>query len=490
MQLSFLSNQTHATTPLQWPIIILVGGFLGAYAIAFSMLDTDWALLSLVAIVGAVGVVILGEVKKPLIIAMLFDIPIPIDQFFRLRTDGGHGGIEGYVVSITTICLVALYALWLAELFAKRTQPRSSRSDGYMFWAVLPLIALIGAGALSAAVAKDTEMVYFELFLLVQMLLVFVYVVGNIHTFDDLIFIFQWVVIAAAVHSLIMIGITFYGSTFELGNMIKIRLDKGYRVGGTIGGPNSAAGYLELIIVPTLSLVLLPVSRSLKFIGFASFALMTVAILLTQSRGGWAAFALSMALFFVVACYRGWIPISTLFILGFVALAVGIGFYGTLVTRITGDDNGAFAGRLPLITVAFNMISDNPILGIGMNNFSVELLNYARLDKAFLWRHVVHNKFLLVWAETGTIGFVAFCLFLLNSLIRGWKTWTLQNKYFSPLALGFVAAILGHMLHMNVDIFQGRSLVQMLWLTSGLVVVLHRLAKENKSEFQSEALVV
>ena len=60
---------------------------------------------------------------------------------------------------------------------------------------------------------------------------------------------------------------------------------------------------------------------------------------------------------------------------------------------------------------------------------------------------------------------------------RGWQCWKLQDRFLSPLALGFTAAIIGHMIHMYVDLFNGRPQVQLLWLIAGLVDALGRMEK-------------
>lgn len=462
---------------LQWLCVAVVGISLGLYVNFFDRLPTDRAVLGLVAVFGLAGVVIMGQLRKPLLIALLFDIPVPIDQYFGLRFNPIDGGILGYNVSITTICLIGLYILWIAELLSNRFDwSVGNASSLSTLTAAWPLMLFLAVAALSIVVATDKEMAFFSLFLRSQIFLLFIYIVGTVKTYDDLMFIVMWLLIGAIFYGLIMIGLLAYGSSIEFGSFIDARFDKGGRVGGTIGGPNSAAGYLELLIVPSLSLFLLPVSRWLKSLALCSFTLALIGMLLTQSRGGWVAVSISLVIFFVVAYYRGWIPFTVLFCLSLIVIGVGFFSYDLIFDRLTGGDNGAVEGRLPLIWVAFNIIQRHPFLGIGPNNFTVVLLQYAQLDNAFIWLNVVHNKYLLVWTESGTLGLVAFLGFLFTTLSRGWRAWLSQNPYVAPLALGITAAIAGQMAHMMFDIFQGRSLVQLLWILSALIVVLYRFA--------------
>ena len=70
--------------------------------------------------------------------------------------------------------------------------------------------------------------------------------------------------------------------------------------------------------------------------------------------------------------------------------------------------------RLELISASFQMIKENFLLGVGLNNF---IPNLVKVSNSFVnsWElQPVHNIFLLVFAETGLIGFLGFCLFLIN----------------------------------------------------------------------------
>ena len=47
-------------------------------------------------------------------------------------------------------------------------------------------------------------------------------------------------------------------------------------------------------------------------------------------------------------------------------------------------------------------------------------------------------------------------------------------------ALGFTAAILGHMAHMFVDLFNQRWQVQLLWLIAGLITAIYIVGENTK----------
>lgn len=115
---------------------------------------------------------------------------------------------------------------------------------------------------------------------------------------------------------------------------------------------------------------------------------------------------------------------------------------------------------IPLMRLAFSIIADHPILGVGSNNFPVATLGYlsGELRSQLAFRFIAHNKCLLIWAETGSL-----------DLRRSWRScsapcagcWKAGDQLLSPLALGLAAGIAGEMVHMNVDTFRNRPTQQL-----------------------------
>jgi len=147
-------------------------------------------------------------------------------------------------------------------------------------------------------------------------------------------------------------------------------------------------------------------------------------------------------------------------------------FQDTIAARLVGSEGSSAETRLQMMRLAMKIIKDHPLLGVGANNFAVMIPHYATPEFTG-WLHTVHNKYLLVWAEAGLGALVAFLLFLLTTVRHGWRSWKLDDPLLSPLALGFIAGIVGQMSHMFLDLFHGRPQVQGLWLVAGLIVAIY-----------------
>jgi O-antigen ligase len=242
------------------------------------------------------------------------------------------------------------------------------------------------------------------------------------------------------------------------------------RVAGALGHPNLLAEYLAMLLAPALSLTMTNLPFRFKVLGVSAFGWGAWAILLTMSRGGLLALVVSTILFCVAASRQ---RKSLLAVPCFVSAAVLLfGFYTGFGSRFS-DDGGAAAARVPLAFTALEIIRDHPLLGIGADNFTTVVGHYAYV-RTFRgdWLATVHNKYLLVWSETGLIGLAAFLWLLTSSLRASWRGWKRRDPLFAPLYLGFGVALAGEMVQMAVEPFNMRSSVQLLLLIVALLVAM------------------
>ena len=459
---------------LNWAVVGAVSLVLGVYAIIAPTLSRQWMVLSLAAVMFPFIVMIVGNVRRLLLAAILLDIPFQMDVYLFYREDTAQfGALGGLMVSVTTMALAILYALWFVERLTKAPEPRS-RS---LFRTSLPLGLYVAFGLLSMLAAQDIELSIFQIFFLGQMCLLYIYVVGTVKSRQDIVFIITILLIGLVLESLIMIGLKIIGYNIKIG-IIKAVID-GNRVSGTLTAPNIASSYLSLTLAPAMGIILTRLDQKYKWLAVIAFGLGVIALFLTLSRGGWVTLVLSVAILCLLAWHRGWLSPTIPIAIVIIAILVAILFQQALMDRIFGDDGGSAHSRVPLMKIAFRIISDNPLLGVGINNYAIAMRPYLILESANVWLFTVHNKYLLTFAEIGTGGVIAYIWFLLATIRRGWQCWAFGDRLLSPLALGFAAAIAGQMIHMNVDIFNARPQVQLLWLVAGLITAMHHLASEG-----------
>jgi len=436
-----------------------------------------------------------GWVPRLLLAIVILDIPLQFQiHFFYREDDAARGALGGLNFSVTTMALAGLYASWFLRAVANRTEARPPLHVS------LPLTLYLAISALSMLVARDVALAFFELFLLLQLYLVYFYVANFVRTREDVLFVVSFLLVGCVLASLAIINIKLaggyppivWGRPWGLPTRVQFEDYGGgsfMRIGGTIGSANNAGGYFSILLSLAASVLFTKLGRTHKWLAAVALGLGGVALILTFSRGAWVAFAMSFSAicFFFARRMRAlsWkAPAAGIVLLALLFLP----FYGVVHERLFGDDRGSAQSRIPLMKLAFRIIVDNPLLGVGSNNFPVAMDRYIIPELRGGFVYAVHNKYLLVWAETGTLGLLAYLTFLLGSLRKGWQCWHLDAGLLSILGIAFAAAIAGHMFQMGVDVFNGRPVAQLVWLVGGLLTAMRRITATPAAQ-ESHALV-
>jgi len=427
-----------------------------------------------------------GYVQKALFAIVILDIPFQLGtHLFYREADAVSGALAGVSVSLTTLALFGLYTSWFLQTLENRNhKPRTPTIFN------LPLLFYLGFTALSLVVARDVRLSSFELFLLLEMYLVFLYVANFVRTRADVLFVVFFLLVGCLMESLLMIALRFGSVPSGLWGPVHIRVDTQRngeltRVGGTVGSPNEAGAYLSLMLSLAFSVLFTDARRKYKWLAAAVLAFGGTALIFTLSRGAWISLITAVVLFCLSLWRRNGYSLKGPMVFLSILLLLYLPFHGAVETRLLADDNGSAESRIPLMNLAFRIIADNPILGVGSNNFSTVMDAYLTSEFRQGFLYTVHNKYLLVWAEIGIVGLLAYLAFLFGALRKGWACWKQNDRLLSTLALGFTSAMIGNMVHQSVDIFHDRPATQLLWLVAGLLFALHAILRSQSAAFDA-----
>jgi O-antigen ligase len=326
------------------------------------------------------------------------------------------------------------------------------------------------------------------------MYLVFRYVVHFARTRRDVLFVVSCILAGCLIESVLMVGLGFGDVSTSLWGPLHIRVDRAAsgqftRVGGTVGAPNEAGGYLSVVLSVAVSMLFVEVERKYKWLAAAVLAFGGAALVFTFSRGAWTAFVLATILFFCSMGLRKRISFRPLISFAAILLFLYLPFHREINNRLVSDDKGAAESRVPLMNLAFRMIADNPILGVGINNFSAAMDDYVTPEFRNGFLYIVHNKYLLVWSELGPGGLLVYLAFLIGILQMGRACWRQGDPFLSTLALGITVAVIGDMVHQNVEILQGPGTTQVVWLLAGLVVAMRQIVRAQTASGDSFASI-
>jgi O-antigen ligase len=207
-------------------------------------------------------------------------------------------------------------------------------------------------------------------------------------------------------------------------------LTQGLAIGGDrlIGGildPNFLAAALVAAIVLAIFLAFTTHGFP-RFLALAYMAVYLPALFFTQSRGGVVALAAAFVVaLFVAGPLRGRIFASIL-----VMSAIAVTYFVFIAPaasrqRISDISASGSAGRVDEWRIAFRMINDHPVAGVGLGNFrtvepqyltsTIDFLRISRL----LEQPQTHNTYLQAWSELGTVGLALLLALLGGTLLTG-----------------------------------------------------------------------
>jgi hypothetical protein len=478
--------------PSSLVLSIPVGLLLGVFSLA--ALSSDKAPLLLAAGIVPLIAILVGGAQRLLLAIILLDIPLGLDIHLGFREDAAQmGALAGINVSASSLCIAVLYCLWLAQTASKQGNAAPARLRG-----ALPLVLYIAALALSSILASNHFLALSQIWLYIEMLLLYLYVANKTESRQQAMFLVTVLLAGLTCESLLIHFVEFTGAEIDLGP-ISTHVDATYansRVGGTLGAPNNAAAYLAMVMLVSCGILLIRGVALQHALAVLAFSTGGIALAFTGSRGGWVSFGVAFLIFSFVAWRRGWISPRRFAVIAILLALLGVLAASSLSARLLEDDHGAAYSRIPLNNLAFRIIGENPILGVGANNFAAAAGDYITPDFATEWLYTVHNKFLVVWSETGTLGLAAFLLFLFSILRTGWDCTRSRDPVIAPLALALLAGVIAHIIHMTVDIFNDRQLVQLLIVFAALINALYsishrakRLQRETIAAFLAKAPV-
>jgi len=231
---------------------------------------------------------------------------------------------------------------------------------------------------------------------------------------------------------------------------------------GTFSHPNVLAGFLVIAMTLISSKLKVKSSKFRKSITMVSLVVGTVALLLTMSRIAiliWLFILLTLVFIKTKKYFKNKFIIYYLL---FIILIVGSIFWlSPLRFRFfdikTTDES--VVKRQELINDSFTMIKSNPIFGVGLNNFLVELPSVHKQTNNVFYLQPVHNIYLLILTQIGMIGLAFFTWFIFKTF----KRLKFENS-FHPDRIGikfqilFIALALGLFDHYFLTLQQGQLL--------------------------------
>jgi O-antigen ligase len=376
---------------------------------------------------------------KPFLFLAIFTIPISIDYtLFEPSKEAFSGWAAGALVTLSDLIFLSVLVAWRLETL-HLPRPRAR----VIFWR--PIAFFMAACLISIPGSIWSVFGYIAVFQLGKLVLIY-YGISRI-VLQDRRYIPTacYALIAALCFQASLATVQFftqdYYSFLRTGSQAALtRFGDLIRSHGTVGVPNALAAF----IIPVLLLVVVKLlldDQANRPAYFFILCIGSAALLFTFSRSGWCTFALSaLALFVRSARIKRPPP----YVYPLLAIGVAVVLLSGIVdSRISSDDQGSAQDRWYLMLIAVRMIRAHFVTGVGINNYWFAMNHYIPPDYGWSFVYVVHNVFLLVFAETGIIGFIAVILLFATPVIRLYPLAQSSTDEQGRLALWIVTSIVG-----------------------------------------------
>jgi O-antigen ligase len=265
--------------------------------------------------------------------------------------------------------------------------------------------------------------------------------------------------------------------------------DDASRLTGGVGDPN----FLAAMLVPALVFSVFALGwvqgAGRRSVLVGCILLFTVAIYLTQSRGGLVALG---AAFAAALLFGG--PIRRYFAgLAVIVMTIGVVYYAAFASsyelqRLMNPGSGT--GRADLWSVAREMIADHPYVGVGAGNFPLvarqyvtETVNLPFVRLIVDTPKVAHNTYLGIFADLGVVGLALFVAVVLSGLVLTWRaTARFARAGATELELVSRAVLVALIGMLTAFVFLSGHYEKQFWLLLGLGIALYGLARRQTPE--------
>jgi O-antigen ligase len=209
-------------------------------------------------------------------------------------------------------------------------------------------------------------------------------------------------------------------------------------------------------------------------------------LVLAQARASLLAAGITVALLVVAMIRAGKVAIKHVLIALAITGAVGLVFLEPIQQKFA-DNLGTSQfqleteARLELNDVAFAMIRESPLVGLGLNQFETVQPTYDQYGLIFAG-NPVHNIYLLVAAETGLIGLAGFLAIYVTAFVMALRSARTNDPLLVGVGVGITAALTYFALEELLSFALRQEMpLALFWILSGLAVACARMAGEAGS---------
>jgi O-antigen ligase len=256
-------------------------------------------------------------------------------------------------------------------------------------------------------------------------------------------------------------ALTIYFSNFDFIRFVT-------RAKTLFAGENTLGGVTVFSIIWTLTYLTHTGNRRKLWL-WAVLLLMILALVFSFSRGAWlGAIGAMISYGFWEKKARLKVAVA-LFIAGIVLLSLP-SLRGRLAS-IANLSHHFTLERIYIWKATWEMIKAHPLLGIGMDNYSIVYEKYIFEGAEISNPSSAHNIFLNIWVEGGLLALLSFTGIVVITLLKGFRLIRSLSGLSRAVAVASFSALLGILIHNQVDcILYSMHVGPIFWLLVGMII--------------------
>ncbi len=265
---------------------------------------------------------------------------------------------------------------------------------------------------------------------------------------------------------------------------------------GPLDDPNFYAQNLLMVMPIAFYRFLEERSPFLKYVAGLATGLIVLAALFTYSRG---AFLALIVLGMLIVWERRWNPYKAGFILLVLLLIIvpllPVGYvdriqrmFDVLSRDIPVQDERSLTGRTSEMIIAMQIFLDNPVLGVGSDNYETNYLQYSYrlgLDNRLQERNA-HSLLLETAAELGLLGLVTFTAVFVSAFAQASGAKKRMNAIMREDLPGWFTGLqFGMVSYLVTSLFLHGDYIRYLWLLMGILISIGYVAERAEQQYRA-----
>jgi len=260
------------------------------------------------------------------------------------------------------------------------------------------------------------------------------------------------------------------------GSLSYVEIDEGgeayTRFAGIFGHPNALGGFLALAIPPMVALAASETVWWKRLSGYLLIIGAMAGLVLTYSRGAWLGTGVGLLILLPVLKRGFWLILGAVLLgpvlVGMVTSSDAV--LARLESIAAAGSDPALMNRLEIWGMAFRLVAEHPLLGVGLGNFQAAYGKLMVPDLPLLTYPLelpehAHNLFLNLAVEVGLVGVSAFAWLLAVAFLRVRQIKRFADWRVGVWSMGLAAGLVAISVQALVDVVVYQGFVAILFFT-------------------------